>query len=105
MRQRNVLRKRAGPIDADAMRVLAQMPTPRQAISATPTYDVSFPADHLADVKVLDVGPDLDNGPDKLMPDDERHRNRLLRPGIPLVNMQVGPANAGAQHLDEHVID
>ena len=39
------------------------------------------------------------------MPDDHRHGNRLLRPGVPFVDVQIGAADAGAQHLDQHVVD
>src|SRR3974390_2864700 len=39
------------------------------------------------------------------MTDDHRHGNRRLRPSVPFVNVQVGAADAGAVHLDHHVID
>lgn len=49
------------------------MPAAREAIAAAPTNDVAFAGDDIADVKVADVGPDLDDAADELMPDDERH--------------------------------
>ena len=39
------------------------------------------------------------------MADDHRHGNGLLRPGVPLVDVQVGAADARSKHLDEHVVD
>src|SRR5262245_55710765 len=81
------------------------MPAPREAVAAAPAHDVPFARDDVADFEVRDIGPDFDDGPDELMPDDERHGDGLLRPGIPLVDVQVSPADAGPQHFDEDVID
>jgi hypothetical protein len=39
------------------------------------------------------------------MPHDHRHRDRLLRPGVPFVDVQVGAADAGFADLDEDIID
>ena len=38
------------------------------------------------------------------MPDDHRDRDRLLRPLVPLVNVQIGAAEAGFLHADEHIV-
>ena len=100
-----ILGERAGPIDADALRVLAQMPAAGQAVAAAAADDVPLAADDLADVKIVDVGADLDDLADELVADDHRHGDRLLRPGVPVVDVQVGAADAGAQHLDQHVVD
>ena len=100
-----VLGERAGAIDADALGVLAQMPPAGQAIAATPADDVPLAADDVADVEVLDVRADLDDLADELVADDHRHRDRLLGPGVPVVDVQVGAADAGPQDLDEHVVD
>src|SRR5436309_119925 len=81
------------------------MPTPRQTISATATDDVPFAGDDLADVEVRHIGADLDDGANEFMADDERDGNGLLGPGVPLVDVQVGAADAGAQDLDEDVVD
>ena len=55
--------------------------------------------------KSLDVGADLDDLADELMADDHRHGNGLLGPGVPVVDVHVGAADAGAQHVDQHVVD
>ena len=55
--------------------------------------------------KIRDVGADFDNLADKLMADDHRHRNRFLRPGVPVVDMHVGAADSGAIDLDQHIVD
>ena len=38
----------------------------------------------------------LDDLADELMADDHRHGDGLLRPGVPVVDVQIGAANAGA---------
>ena len=78
------------------LRVLAQVPAAGQAIAAAAADDVSLAADDLAGVKILDVRADLDDFADELMADDHRHRDGLLRPGVPFVDVQIGAADAGA---------
>ena len=56
-------------------------------------------------MKIVDVGTDLYDLADKLMPNCHRQGNRLPRPIVPLEDMNVGAANAGPQNADEHVID
>ena len=104
-RQRQVLGERAGPVDADPLRVLAQVPAPRQAVAAPAADHVALAADDFADVEILDIGAGLDDLAHELVADHHRHRNRLLRPGIPDFDMNVSTANPGAQHLDEDVVD
>ena len=104
-RQRQVLGERPGPIDADALGVLAQVPPAGQAVAAAAADHVPLAADDLADVEVLDVRADLDDLADELVADHHRHRDRLLRPGVPGLDVHVGAADPGAQHLDQHVVD
>ena len=104
-RQRQVFGKRAGPVDADPLGVLAQMPAAGQAIAAPAANDVPFAADDLANVEILDVRARLDDLSHKLVADHHRHGNRLLCPGIPGFDMNIGTADPGAQDLDEHVVD
>ena len=60
-RQRQVLGERPGPVDADALGVLAEVPAAGQAVAAAAADDVPLAADDLADVEVLDVRADLDD--------------------------------------------
>src|SRR5438034_1108494 len=39
----------------------------------------------------------------KFVPWDQRRMNAVLRPAVPLINVQVRPANGGHLHLDQHV--
>ena len=104
-RQRQVLGERAGAVDADALGVLAQVPPAGQAVAAPAADHVPLAADDLADVEVLDVRADLDDLAHELVADHHRHGDRLLRPGVPRLDVHVGAADPGAQHLDQHVVD
>src|SRR5439155_12028659 len=76
-----------------------------QAIPASAADHVTLAANDLADVEVLDVGADLDDLADELVADNHGDRDRLLGPGIPFVDVQVGAADAGAQDLDKDIVD
>ncbi len=104
-RHGDVFGEGAGPLHADPLRVLAQMTPAGQAVAAVATDDVPLAADDLAGMEILDVGADLDDAADELVTDDQRHRDGSPSPGVPLVDVQIGAADAGAQHLDEYVVD
>ncbi len=103
--QGEILREGAGAVDADADGVRAEMAPAGEAIAAAPTDDVAFAAHDFAGEKVVHIFADFDDLADELMADDHRHGDGLLRPGVPFVDVQVGAADAGAVHLDEHVVD
>ena len=48
---------------------------------------------------------DRDDLAHKLVTHHHRHGNRLLGPGVPVVDVHVGAADAGAADLDQHVVD
>src|ERR1700677_2268929 len=81
------------------------MPPPRQTVSAAAAHYVAFTAHAVADLKVADVRTRLDNLAYKLMPDHQRDGDRLPRPIIPLVDMQVCSADACSQHPYLDIID
>ena len=55
--------------------------------------------------KSVTLEPTSTISPTNSWPDDHRHGDGLRRPVVPLVDVQVGAADAGAQDLDEHVVD
>src|SRR5262245_25171549 len=89
-RQRNVFGECARPVYANALSICAEMPASRQAVPAAAAYDVPFTADNLAGIEVSYIRANLNDAPDKFVPDHHRHRNRLLRPVIPFVNVDIG---------------
>ena len=75
--------------------VRAEVPPAGHAVAAAAADDVPLAADEVARLEVGDVRADLDDLADELVADDERHRDRLLRPGVPLVDVEVGAADPG----------
>ena len=104
-RQRDVLGERARAVDADALGVGAEVPAPGHAVAAAAAHEVPLAADDVAGREVVHVRADRDDLADELVADDHRHRDRALRPGVPVVDVQIGAADAGAQHADQHVVD
>ena len=87
------------------LRVRAQMPPAGQTVAATPAHHVPFATHDIAYGKVVHVGPDLNNLADELMANDQRDLDRLLCPLIPVVDVDISPANTGMPHPDQHIID
>ena len=83
----------------------AEVAASGETVAAAPADDVAFAAHDLAGEEVRHVHADGGDFPDELMPDDHRHGDRPLRPGVPFVNVEVGPADAGAIDADEHVVE
>src|SRR5258707_1032143 len=86
-RQRDVLRKCARAIDANPAGMGAEVPPSCEAVPAAPADDVSFATDDFAGEKIADVFADFHYFADELVSYHHRHRDRALRPGIPLVNV------------------
>ena len=76
-----------------------------QAVAAAAADDVPFAADEVADLEVAHVGADGGHLSDELVTDDHRHGDRLLRPGIPAVDVEIGAADPGLAHADQDVVD
>src|SRR5882757_4996725 len=104
LRNRDELRPSPGTINADTLRVWTQMPPSREAIPTMPTGDVPFGDDEIAASKTFDVVPHAIHNADKLMANDHRHRNRFLRPCVPVINMHVRATDRCLQDADEHII-
>jgi hypothetical protein len=80
------------------------MTAPGQTIPTMPTGDVSFAHYEIAARKAFHVIADSINDAHKFVTDRHWHGNRLLRPGVPIVDVHVGSADGGFQDSDEHVI-
>src|SRR4029079_497783 len=103
--QRDELGERSGAVDAEALGVRAEVPPAGHAVAAAAAHEVALAADDVTRRGVVDVRSDLDDFAHELVPDDHRHRDRALRPGIPGADVQIGAADAGALHADQHVVD
>ena len=104
LRNRHKLRPRTGTIHAHALRVWAKMPAPGKAIPAMSTGDVSLAYYEIAARKTFHVIADSINDAHKLVADRHRHRDRFLRPGVPVVDVHVRSTDRCFQHSDEHIV-
>ena len=104
-RQHDEFREGTGAIHSHAHRVRAKMPPPGETVAAAPANHVAFSADDVPRLKVVHIRADFRDLSDELVANNQRHRNRRLRPTVPFVDMQVRAANSGDQHADLHIID
>src|SRR5689334_15436521 len=102
--QRDVLGEGAGTIYADAAGVCAHVPASGEAVAASAADHVAFPADDVAGEEVGHVGPDRLDPAHELVTDHHGHRDGLLGPLVPVVDVDVRTADAGLEHTDQHVV-
>ena len=76
-----------------------------EAVAAAAADHVAFAADDVAGEEVGHIGPDLDDPADELVADRHGDGDGFLRPLVPLVDVDVGAADPGPQHLDQDVVD
>src|SRR5262249_38979770 len=95
----------ARAVYSDSLRVRTQVPPSSQAVAAKTPDHVAFSADDVAWKAVFDVRSRFDHPAHKFVPDRHRYWNRLLCPLVPVIDVNIGAANARAQHTDENVID
>ena len=83
----------------------AQMAPAGEAVAAAAADYVAFPADHVAREEIDDIGAHRFNPADELVADRHGHGNGLLRPLVPLVDVDIGAADAGLQYANQDVVD
>src|SRR5579883_580628 len=76
-----------------------------KAIATASAGDMPLAAYNVSGEEVVYVRSNLDNFSDKLMSDGHRHRNRLLRPLVPLINVNISSADTRVAHTNQHIID
>src|SRR5437773_7397726 len=104
-RHGDVVRESSGPVHSDTLGARAQVTPPGEAVAAPSAHHVALGADDIALMKIGDVGPCLHNLADELVPYDHRHGNGALRPLIPVIDVQIGSADTGAEHADQDIVD
>ena len=97
-----ILGEGAVAVHADALRLAAEVALARAAV--VPAHDVAFATHALADLDALYVRADFDDFADVFVADGERRLDLLLRPGVPLVDVDVGSADGGLLDLDEDIV-
>src|SRR5215475_8356332 len=81
------------------------MASSRQTVAAPATDHVAFPTHNVPRKEVAHIRAHRDNLADKLVPDCHGDRDRLLCPFIPLIDVDVCPANARIAHPYENVVN
>ena len=97
-------RERALTIHADALRVRAKMTPAGETVSAMSADDVTFAGDEIARRKTFHAIADAIDDADEFMADDHRHRDRLLRPRVPVINVNVGAADRVFMNPNEDIV-
>ncbi len=103
-RDGQVLRETARAIDADALRFRIEVETAHARRFGIHIDDMAFAGDALAEAQVAgDAGADLDDFAGEFVPRDHRHGNGLLRPFVPVIDVDVGAADGGVGDADQHI--
>ena len=97
----DVARERALAVDAEDARALAHVRLAGAALEAHAAGDVALGRDVVADLDVVDVVSDLDDRAGELVAERERRVDALLRPLVPLLDVQVGAADRRGLDLDD----
>jgi hypothetical protein len=93
-RDDDVVGKGAVAVDADADGVDAQVAAAGPAVAAGAADQVPLPRHPVADGHVVDVGPHLDDLAEELVTERHGGAHRGRRPFVPLLEVQVGAAQA-----------
>src|SRR5258708_18405053 len=93
-----------GPFPPDALRVRTKMTSASETIAAMSARDVPFADDEIAFRKTFHVIAGKIDNSNKFVSDGHRHGNRLLRPRVPVVNVDVRSTDRCLQNADENVV-
>ena len=78
---------------------------PARQLRQRPQTTWPSPRDDVAESEVVDVGAEVDDLADELVADGEAGRGWCAGPGVPLVDVEVGAADAGVEDADLDVVD
>jgi len=93
--------KAPGRLTPTPLGIGAEMAAAGEAVTAMATDDVPFAADDLTGEKVFDVRAHLHDLADEFMAHHHRNGNSFSGPFVPFINVDIGPADAGAIDADE----
>ena len=103
-RDHQIFGKAARTVDADARGIAAQVRTPGAAVTAVAAGDMPFAGNAIAKLKAANLLTDAHHFADVFMAHHHRHRNGLLRPLIPVVDVHVGTANRGLANFNQQIV-
>src|SRR5690606_5197866 len=103
-RHHHVVGKRAVATDADAHGVGAQVLLAGAAVAAVAADQVALGRHPLAGLVARHAWPDRRDPADELVADHQPRLDRALAPFVPQVDVQVGAADRGLFHPDQHLV-
>ena len=103
-RHRDVLGEAAVAVHADDFRVRADVRVAGAAEQAASVDDVALRGHAIALVDVGDETADSHDVAGELVPDDDRRLDAPLRPVVPVVDVHVGAAHAGAPDANQDFV-
>jgi hypothetical protein len=77
---------------------------PGEAIATMPARDVTLADNQIVAREPFHVIADNIDNADKFVADRHGHRDRFLRPGVPVIYVDVGAADGRFHDADEHVV-
>ena len=83
----------ARAINANALGIRVKVAPTGKTIPAVPASNMAFADDQIAFAKATHICSNRGDLADEFMADGHRHRNRFLRPGVPVVNVNIGAAD------------
>ena len=92
------------PIYAYALSVWAKVTATGETIPAMPAGNVAFADDEVAFGETFHKVANAIDHANELVTDGHGDGDGLLRPGIPVIYMYVGPADGGLQDANENVV-
>ena len=79
------------------------MTSASEAVPAHATNEMAFSGNDVVPFEKFHRASNLGDRSDKLVSDDQGRGNRFLRPSVPVIDVEVGSANAGAVNFDEDI--
>ena len=94
----------AGDVDPDAARLRVHVKAAAARGAAVHADHVALAGNALADAQIAHARAERDDLAGIFVADHHRHGHGALRPFVPVVDMNVGAADAGLSHLHQHFI-
>ena len=91
-------------VDADDLHVLADVRFAGAALQALAAGHVHLGGNEVAFLHAGDFVAERRHFSAEFVPGNERRMNAVLRPAVPVVDVQVGAADGRDLHLDQHVV-
>ena len=103
-RDHQILGKGPAAVDPHALGLLAVLLVALQAVAALAAGNVPLAGHQIAGMEALHAGPHLHHFAHILMARGQAHRDGMLGPVVPLVDVHIRTADGGFPDLNFHVV-